>query len=325
MRRCSLLFSAVVLVLLLATSRAHAIDQVSIDQYQVHIQKLQSLVESCELNGSACDAGAVGSDERVQFEGLGAGANVNSFDAHFDWLRDALRSARKADDKTRGDTLKPAKIRLDEAMRDASGENVTRTGLAAARSRADAILDQPEFATMQPDSIWDRIWARIAYWLDSLFNSVARFGMRSPWIGPVMEWGLIGLALVAMALWSMRVLQRQRLAVRVEAARQIEPWEEAARNWRALAEDRAVCGAWRDAVHCLYWASIAVLEGRRLWTPNRSRTPREYVRLLEAGSPRWMLLRQQTQGFEHVWYGLHDAAQQDYEHALKLHEELRAA
>jgi len=82
-------------------------------------------------------------------------------------------------------------------------------------------------------------------------------------------------------------------------------------------------GDWRDAVHCLYWASIAALEGRRLWSPNRSRTPREYVRLLETGSSRWMLLRQQTQGFERIWYGLNGAAPRDYERALELHEGLR--
>jgi hypothetical protein len=49
------------------------------------------------------------------------------------------------------------------------------------------------------------------------------------------------------------------------------------------------------------------------------------VRLLETESARWKLLRQQTHGFEHVWYGLHDAGRQDYERALALHEGLRAA
>jgi hypothetical protein len=197
--------------------------------------------------------------------------------------------------------------------------------IAAARQRANTVLGHPEFATVREDSLWERILARLALWLDSFFNNVAQFGARSPWIGPVMEWGLIGIALVGLALWAMRALRRQRLAVRVEAARQIEPWEEAARNWRDLAEEQAARGEWREAVHCLYWASIAVLEGRRAWVPNRSRTPREYVRLLETESARWKLLRQQTHGFEHVWYGLHDAARQDYERALALHEGLRAA
>ncbi len=154
---------------------------------------------------------------------------------------------------------------------------------------------------------------------------MARFGQRSPWIGPLFEWGLIALALVGLALWAMRALQRQRLAVRVEATRQIESWEEASRNWRSLAEEQAARHEWREAVHCIYWASIVMLEGRRFWSPNRSRTPREYVALLETGSLRWNLLRQQTRGFERIWYGLNPAAEADYRQALELHEGLRSA
>lgn len=326
MRRNSFLVSAVFSILLaLAPHCALALEQSSLDAYRTHLENLHALVQRCETQASACDASAVGSDEQVQLQGLGVGANANSFEAHYGWLRDVLRSAQNAGDKNRGDELRAAEARLDEALSEASGQSPTRTDVAAARRHADAILGHPEFVTVTEDSIWTKLLAWIFLWLDKIFGHVAAFGGRSPWIGPVMEWGLIGIALVGLVLWAMRVLQRQRLAVRMEAARQFEPWEEAARNWRALAEEQALNGNWREAVHCLYWASIAVLEGRRMWVPNRSRTPREYVRLLEAGSTRWRLLRQQTQGFEHVWYGLHDAAQKDYERALELHEGLRAA
>jgi hypothetical protein len=324
MCRPLLLVSALVPVLLLAPARAQALGRSSIDQYQAHLEKLHTLVENCEAKTSACDEGAVGNDEQVQLQGLGVGANVNSFEARYDWLRDALKSAQNGGDQKRVDTMRAAETRLDGALREASGAGFARTDIAAARRKADAILVHPEFATVREDSIWGRILARIAMWLDSFFNHVAQFGKRSPWIGPVMEWGLIGIALICLAVWTIRVLQRQRLAVRVEAERQIEPWEEVARNWYSLAEEQAARGEWREAVHCLYWASIAVLEGRRFWTPNRARTPREYVRLLEAGSVRWSLLRQQTQGFEHVWYGLRDAAPEDYEHALELHQQIKA-
>jgi hypothetical protein len=121
------------------------------------------------------------------------------------------------------------------------------------------------------------------------------------------------------------VFQRQRLAVRLESARQLEAWEEVSRNWRIQAEERAAHHEWREAIHCLYWATIVMLEGRRYWTPNRSRTPREYLALLELGSPRWSLLREQTRVFERIWYGLNPAAQRDYENALELHEQLRVA
>jgi predicted nucleic acid-binding protein len=304
--------------------RAWALQRFTLDEYRAHLEKLQGLIQSCEAEASHCDADAVGPDEQVNFPNLGVGANANSFEAHYGWVRDALKSARSAGDKARATKLQPAEARLDEDLREASNTGFARADIAAARRRADAILGHPEFATVSEESLWQRILARLALWLDSLFNNVAKFGARSPWIGPVVEWVLVGIALAGLALWAMRALRRQRLAVRVEADRQIEPWEEAARNWRELAEEQAGRGEWREAVHCLYWASIAALEGRRVWAPNRSRTPREYVRLLEAGSARWKLLREQTQGFEHVWYGLRDAGQKDYERALELHEGLRA-
>ncbi len=325
MRRCPYLILAVVAgLMLLVPVKARALDKTSLEQYQAHLAKLQTLVAGCEAKAAVCDANVVGADEEVQLRGLGVGANVNSFEAHYGWLRDALTHATKSGDKKRVTAMGAARARLDEALT-ASGGDPNLTDIAVARRKADAILSKQDFATVREDSLWEKFWARVELWLDKLFGGVARFGQRSPWIGPVMEWGLIGLALLGLALWAMRVLQRQRLAVRVEADRQLEQWEEASRNWRALAEERAAQGEWREAVHCLYWASIAALEGRKMWSPNRSRTPREYVRLLEAGSARWKLLRQQTQGFERVWYGLRDAARHDYERALALHEELRAA
>ncbi|MGD0369705.1 MAG: DUF4129 domain-containing protein, partial [Acidobacteriaceae bacterium] len=70
--------------------------------------------------------------------------------------------------------------------------------------------------------------------------------------------------------------------------------------------------------------SIATLEGRRLWQPDRARTPREYLRLLDPASPVSPLLRRQTFSFETIWYGLRPAARPDYDHALDLHRRLRS-
>jgi hypothetical protein len=324
MRRSWLFVLSLVPFLLLLPPIQGRAQSSSLDGYRIHLEKLRALVESCKAKASACDANAVGNDEQVQLQGLGAGANVNSFEARYGWLRDALKSAQNAGNKNRDNELQAAESRLDESLSEIT-EGQSQPDMAVARRRADGILGHPEFATAREDSLWAQLWEHIALWLDRLFGHVAQFGERSPWIGPAMEWALMAIALAGLAVWAMRVLRRQRLAVRMEAARQIEPWEEAARNWRALADERAAAGDWREAVHCVYWASIAVLEGRKLWAPNRSRTPREYVRLLEAGSARWKLLRQQTQGFEHVWYGLNDAARKDYDRAVELHDGLRTA
>jgi len=286
---------------------------------------MRTLIQACQASVPHCDPQQVGGDEEVDLEGLDSGANVHQFEAHYDWLRSTLKQAQNASDKNRELNLAIADTRIEEALRDISTQSPPRVNFAQARREADAILGHPEFATVEEHSIWERVAAKIFLWLDGVFGDVEKFGERSPWIGPVMEIGLIVLAFTALAVWAMRSFRRQRLAVKLENARQVEPWEEASRNWRRLAEEQSAQDEWREAIHCLYWASIVMLEGRRFWAPNRSRTPREYVRLLETGSERWTLLERQTRGFERIWYGLNSAAQEDYLSALKLHDQLREA
>jgi hypothetical protein len=316
------------LLIAVSCSSAWALPQSTLPAYTAHLEALNSLLESCRANAAACDASKVGSNEQVNLAGLNAGANVNSFEAHYDWLRKTLSQAHNPAMKNRDDALNSAISRVQNALQDA-GNAATPAGTSGdftrARASANTILNHPEFVTVSNTSIWDRVIAHIYLWLDSLFSNVAKFGQRSPWIGPLLEWSLIVLTLTGLALWAMRVLRRQRLKVKIEATRQIEPWEEASRNWRAQAAEQAARQDWREAVHCLYWASIVMLEGRRFWTPNVSRTPREYLHLLEAESPRWTLLSRQTLGFERIWYGLRAADARDYQSALALHEELRSA
>lgn len=317
------------LVLLFAlgcSGSAAALPQSTLAAYTAHLQSLRSLVESCRVNVTVCDPDKIGSDERVNLSGLDADANVNNFDARYDWLRETLRQAHDPAMKDRTGALDSAMTRLQESIDEAqTSKSTPAKDFGHARASANAILRHPEFVTVTEQSLWDRIAARIFLWLNKFFSGIGRFGERSPWIGPFFEWGLIVLALTGLAVWAMRVLQRQRLKIAMQAERQIEPWEEASRNWRAQAAEQAAKQDWREAVHCLYWASIVMLEGRRFWTPNRSRTPREYVRLLEAGSQRWTLLHRQTQSFERIWYGLLPAQPDDYETALQMHEQLRTA
>jgi Domain of unknown function (DUF4129) len=301
-----------------------ALKESSVTEYTAHLEHLRTVVQNCEADAAACDPASVGDDDQVTLAGLGAGANVNQFGAHYNWLRNLLKDARDPKAKDRERNLSVAESRLEDGLRDA-GARSNPSGLGEARQKADAILRHPEFATVEQEGIWDRLIARFFMWLDRLFGNVAKLGEHSPWVGPVLEWGLVTLALVGLTVWAMRVLQRQRLAMRVESSRQIESWEEASRSWRSLAEEQAARNDWREAVHCLYWASIVMLEGRHFWGPSRSRTPREYVALLESGSQRKTLLRQQTLAFERIWYGLNPASEADYRGALDLHAQLRAA
>lgn len=290
--------------------------------YVAHLRSLRALAAACAQNADACDPGKVGSDDRVAIDAR------FSFDANYTWLSQALYDAPKKSAEDRVNLMQSAVAHLDADLSDAASTAPAPShtpDFTFARAHADAILAAREFDTTTVPSLRERILAWIYQWLDRLFSHVAAFGARSPWIAPLLEWLLGSLACALLLVWVFRNLQRQRRRMAIEAARQIEQSEERVRNWLRDAEACAANGAFRDAVHCLYWASIAALEGRRLWQPDRSRTPREYLRLLDPASPVSPILRRQTRSFETIWYGLRTASASDYDSALDLHRQLRAA
>ncbi len=210
--------------------------------------------------------------------------------------------------------------RLTKALEEAGAGDAP--GFPDARHTADAILARKEFAAVEQTSLFQRLLAHIFLWLDSLFAGVARFGERARWFGPLLEWGLVILAGAGLLAWALRISRRQRLAVQRTADAPTGSVY-AVQDWRRVAEERAAAEQWREAIHCLYWASIASLERRRIWAPDRARTPREYLGMLRDTSLR-PLLERQTRSFERIWYGLQPAVAKDYNHALALLEQLEA-
>jgi hypothetical protein len=111
----------------------------------------------------------------------------------------------------------------------------------------------------------------------------------------------------------------------------VEPSPDApsAREWQLWLKDAqamAAKGEWRDAIHFVYWASIARLESnvasRRPWPADRARTPREYLGLLPAADPRKPTLTALTRSFERTWYGGREAESADFNAALEQAETL---
>jgi len=94
-----------------------------------------------------------------------------------------------------------------------------------------------------------------------------------------------------------------------------------ARDWQLWLEDArkaAAMGAWRDAIHYLYWASISRLESGGLWPADRARTPREYLALLSKESAQRPGLTTLTRSFERTWYGGRPAAEADFRQAEQV-------
>ena len=290
---------------------------VTATEYRGHLADLKTLVEICRQSPAECDAKKVGDDERVE------GA---SFQTRWSWLREELSNARNPEQLEREKLLQEAAARLEE---DAvlADETVRQPGdtFQLARKQADEVLSRPEFRTVAQESYWEREIAKFWQWVDGVFGGVSRFGKRSPWLVPLMEWGSITLAAAGLLTWVFRAMQRQRLAVRIESSASGEIWQKESDNWAELARAEAAKQNWRAAVHCLYWATIVMMEGRKLWRQNRTRTPREYLLLLEPGSRMQQTLRRLTQLFERIWYGLRPAEESDYASALVLFEELRSA
>jgi hypothetical protein len=286
-------------------------------EYRGHLASLKILVEACKKNPAECDAKKVGDDERVE----GAG-----FQTRWSWLREVLSGAHNANEQDRQKHLQAATGRLDEdAVLAAEAGPQTADTFQHARKQADDVLSRPEFRTVTEASYWQREIAKFWQWVAEMFGGVSRFGKRSPWLVPLMEWSSITLACAGVLTWVFRTMQRQRLAVRIESSASSEIWQRESDNWAELARAEAVRKDWRAAVHCIYWATIVMMEGKKLWRQNRARTPREYLMLLEPGSAMQKTLRRLTQLFERIWYGLRPAAESDYASALILFEELRGA
>ncbi len=280
-------------------------------EYGEELQRLGELVEACRGRVTACDGRAVPGDETVD----------GAFQVHWGWLRDALKKGADAKDKDRVAALDGAAARLRgdvEALRQ-QGELVDD---AEARRKVDEVLGGREFAQVQETQWWQRLIEKVAGKVQDALSRVGDVFPWSPWMGVALEWGVLGAAAAALIVWAFRMSQLQRVGFAVER----EPagaWQAESDDWAARAKEEAARGEWREAVHCLYWSAIVMLEGQKLWRQNRARTPREYVGLLEPGSARRRVLGGLTGVFERIWYGIRPATSGDYEKAAALLDELR--
>jgi hypothetical protein len=294
------------IVLLVAMPPMFAAAQIAVPQFQPHLQQVTPAVY------------------RVQVRALRESSG-DSFQVRWQWLRELLNTARNPAAPSRNTLLDQASARLDDELNQPAGQPSSSVDIVHARRTADAILNRPEFRIVGHQSWWDRELAEFYSWLGRIFSVTSSFGRRSPWLVPVLEWTFISLSVAGVLVWVVRTMQRQRVALSLGASLPAADWHKESAQWADLARAEAGDGNWREAIHCLYWASIVALESRRLWRRDYARTPREYLRLLDHNSPRHTELRALTSIFERIWYGLRPAAHSDYLQALALFEDLRRA
>ena len=315
----------------------------SIAEYQQHLKELDAMVAGCQAQRAkatatqtsfdACNPAKVGPDNRVQWS---SGAGPATREVRYDWLRAVLGRAAKKDGAapanalaivpeskshapTGDELLTQARQRLEDDGKQAGAPPETDKNYAAEQKTLSNILAQPAYQGVSVISPRERFLEWFYNWLDKILSSIVRLGSRAPWIA----WLLRGLLLIGICtglIWFLvRIERRSRVRLIPDAAP--AAGAPSAREWQLWLKDAqamAEKGRWREAIHLLYWASIARLESRRLWPADRARTPREYLGLLAGADPRKPNLTALTRSFERTWYGGREAAAADFSAAMEL-------
>jgi len=308
----------------------------SLADYRKHLSELIPLVQACASARDLknCDPLLVGPDDRVPLLG-GTGRRL----VRYGWLRVLFSKAEEPDEaatapQTEKGSAKPAqpapptttrllqaaemRLALDLALASKPGE--AAPSHLEERGSMNQVLAGRDFRDLQQPTARDSMLEKVGGWLNHLLQKATELRARSAWIGRVVVWAFIVAVCVALVAFLLQLERRWRVRL-VPENRVPAPQAASARNWQLWLDDArraAAAGAWRDAIHFVYWSAISRLESRRLWPADRARTPREYLALLAPGDPRRAGLADLTGNFERVWYGGRPAGESEYRRAEEL-------
>ena len=343
-------------ILVLAKLSEPTSQSLSLSDYQTRLQSLDQLVVSCQHAPANCKSDQVGSDLKLN---LPSGPRQ----VRFAWLRELLDSAAKAQtakdkaaqtsaakagaksppvDKVDKFEFHPptlAKQLEDAHLRLAAESDVVAQILKPASDKPPASSASPERQTLthilaakeyhaavaQP-SLLHRILEKVDDWLRRFIERLQQAGYRSKWFGLAAEIGF-GVVICAALAWFLIHLERQGRFQATSFGFEHSSSSPSARDWQLWLEDArksAAQGAWRDAIHSLYWANISRLESSGLWPADRARTPREYLALLPQASSQRSGLATLTRSFERTWYAGRPAQESDFRSAEQAVSQLGA-
>ena len=297
--------SVLVLLMLLAAAAprataAAAAPPLSVPEYVARLDVLTALVAAPHDPSGRPSAGEIPQVWRVD-------GSLRVFDIPTGLVRRDLRAWQaRRDEAARERLLNHLHLLRSEA---ASFERPAADRVAE-RALLTGILKADEFRNVHGPTWLDRLRQRV---LELVARLLGRLFERSaiPAIGNVLVYVLIALAVVVLAVWTFRFLRQTAAADTVLPERIIAPTREWP-LWLADAQAAAARGSWRDAIHLTYWCAVSFLEAKGAWRPDRTRTPREYLRLLPASSDDRTLLAALTRRFELVWYGTEPADAQAF-------------
>ena len=240
----------------------------------------------------------------------------------YEWLKKDLKQFQKADPQKRSAFLDHIQQKLnlfEEQARAYEQESVDST---SEHAKLGEILSRREFNRVHGPNRFDIWWEKVVRWLNKFFGSHPITGNSGLDLWHILVYSAVVVAFVLFAVW---LKKRFDFARADDHPRDIMPFAPSARSWRSwLAEARALAQKedWRNGIHLAYWAGISFLEEHGAWRPDRARTPREYLRLLNARNTQYPVLTALTRKFEITWYGQRSANATDFQETLGQLERL---
>lgn len=200
---------------------------------------------------------------------------------------------------------------------------------SSARSKLDEILKRKEFSPPSPPTPMQLLRQRINKWLLHLFEELFGTMARHPLGSKLLFWLVIFGVACCLVTMLVQFWTRRGRSIALVSIGTIEPhrsWQE----WIRAAQEAALRGEFREAIHSLYWVGITRLEDLSILSVDHTRTPREQLRLLSGapGAPAAATPEQRarmaelTTQLERVWYGRRPASVEDFRECLKYVEDL---
>jgi len=302
----------IAIVLLLGPLFLFATDsgKLSLEQYVAVLQQLRAAVPSSQGETAKVTAPQLPPEWHVAAAGREFAVPTTALRRSFaDYARQPTMANRSA-----------LSAQLDLLLRDAQSMRSPKADFSVEHEKLSEILSRREFRNVAGESWYDRLERAIGLWLLRLVQRMLA-SSAYPTVSRIVIWGLVALAIAALALWLVRNYREKNIYTQFSGspgAVSARPW----RDWQAEAQLAAQEGRWRDAIHLTYWAGISFLEAQGLWRPDLARTPREYLRLLPAGDDHRAPLEQLTHSFETVWYGNATATAETFAGVSALSERL---
>ena len=249
--------------------------------------------------------------------------NVSTSEHTYSISTKPLRDGLSASSTVKAETwVEQLEVEIESAQGNA-------TNPVSARPELNKILAGPGFEGVHPPNALDLFRERVAAWLGRLFLRLFENISRHPIGAEFLFWLLLIAGVAFVALCVFRYLSRGSDMNSFKPASSAVPtrtWQ----DWIRAARQAATRGDFREAVHSAYWAGIARLEETGALTRDRTKTPREYLRLVKAPRSAAVDSRESckeplaalTSRMERIWYAKREAKPEDFSDSLRQLEAL---